>query len=49
MRVVASTGREDVALVYILDYGGERLLECVEAVQPPKPRSDKWVLSLIHI
>ncbi len=44
MNVIATTGREDIAVVYILDYGAERLVECVEALQPPFSREDKWVL-----
>jgi 23S rRNA (adenine2503-C2)-methyltransferase len=44
MKVIASTGREDIAVVYILDFGDERLVECVEALQPPYSREDKWVL-----
>ncbi len=44
MKVIASTGREDIAVVYILDYGEDRLVECVEALQPPFPIEDKWIL-----
>jgi 23S rRNA (adenine2503-C2)-methyltransferase len=44
MKVIASTGREDIAVVYILDLGAERLVECVEALQPPFSREEKWVL-----
>ena len=44
MKVLASTGREDVAMVYVVDFGEDRLIECVESVQPPIPREDKWVL-----
>jgi 23S rRNA (adenine2503-C2)-methyltransferase len=44
MKVIASTGREDVAMVYIVDLGNENLVECVESVQPPLPREKKWVL-----
>jgi 23S rRNA (adenine2503-C2)-methyltransferase len=44
MKTVASTGREDIAVVYILDLGEERLVECVDALQPPLPIQDKWVL-----
>ncbi len=44
MKVLASTGREDVAMVYIIDLGDNRLIECVESVQPPIPREEKWVL-----
>ena len=44
MKVVASTGREDIALVYIVELESGRLVECVESVQPPIPRDEKWVL-----
>ena len=44
MKVIASTGKEDVAIVYILEFENGKMLECVEAVSPPKPREDKWVL-----
>ena len=44
MKVLASTGREDVAMVYVADMGEGKLVECVESVQPPIPREDKWVL-----
>ena len=44
MKVIASTGREDIAVVYIVEYPDGRLLECVESIQPPLPREEKWVL-----
>jgi 23S rRNA (adenine2503-C2)-methyltransferase len=49
MKVFAVTGCDEVATVYIADFGpdsrGEsRYVECVEAVQPPAPREQKWVL-----
>jgi 23S rRNA (adenine2503-C2)-methyltransferase len=44
VKVLASTGRDDVAMVYVVDMGDDRLIECVESVQPPIPREDKWVL-----
>lgn len=44
MRILSSTGREDIAMVYIAEMEGGRLLECVEAVQPPLGREEKWVL-----
>ena len=44
MRIVASTGTESVAIVYIVDLGHDKLVECVEAVQPPLSRDRKWVL-----
>jgi 23S rRNA (adenine2503-C2)-methyltransferase len=44
MKIVASTGTEDVAVVYIVDLGADRWVECVEAVQPPLSREQKWVV-----
>jgi 23S rRNA (adenine2503-C2)-methyltransferase len=44
VKVLASTGRDDVAMVYVMDLGEDKLIECVESVQPPIPRDDKWVL-----
>ena len=44
MRTVASIGKEDVAVVHIVEMEGGKLVECVEAVQPPVPREQKWVL-----
>jgi 23S rRNA (adenine2503-C2)-methyltransferase len=44
MKIVASTGREDVAMVYIVELDDGKLVECVESIQPPLPREQKWVL-----
>ena len=48
MKVIASTGNEDVAMVYIVEFSAgraeARLAECVESLQPPYPRHEKWVL-----
>jgi 23S rRNA (adenine2503-C2)-methyltransferase len=44
MKVVASSGREDVAVVYIMEAESGKLVECVESIQPPIPREQKWVL-----
>jgi 23S rRNA (adenine2503-C2)-methyltransferase len=44
MKVIASTGNEEVATVYILELDNGKLVECVESVQPPLPRHEKWVL-----
>ncbi len=44
MKVLATTGKEDIAVVYIADMGGGRRVEFVESVQPPIPREEKWVL-----
>lgn len=44
MKVVASAGREDIAVVYVGELGDGKYVEFVEALQPPKPRAEKWVL-----
>jgi len=44
MKVLYRCGREALAVVYLADFGGGRYLEFVEAVEPPKPRHEKWVL-----
>ena len=44
MKVIASTGNDKVAMVYIAELGDGQLVEFVEAVQPPLPRETKWVL-----
>ena len=46
MKVVASAGREDIAIVYVGEFGDGKYLEFVEALSPPKPREIKWVLLL---
>lgn len=43
MRVVATVGEPEIAMVYVVEFEG-KLVECVEAVQPPIPRREKWVL-----
>jgi len=44
MRVHATAGNEDIAMVYIVETSSGHLVECVESVQPPLPREKKWVL-----
>ncbi len=44
MRVVAYTGNEEIAMVYIVELSQGRMVECVEATQPPLTRHEKWVL-----
>lgn len=46
MRIVAEAGREDIALVSIVKTDGGRLIECVESLQPPLPREEKWILTI---
>jgi 23S rRNA (adenine2503-C2)-methyltransferase len=44
MKVFAVTGASDVATVYMADMGDERLIEFVEALQPPYSRDERWIL-----
>jgi 23S rRNA (adenine2503-C2)-methyltransferase len=44
MKVIASLGRDDIAVVYIGKMSNGNLVEFVESVQPPVPREKKWVL-----
>jgi 23S rRNA (adenine2503-C2)-methyltransferase len=44
MNVIAEAGRQDIAMVYVGEFEGGKLVEFVEAVQPPVPREAKWVL-----
>ncbi len=46
MEIVAKVGNEEIAVVYVGQFEDGELVEFVEAVQPPKPREDKWVLML---
>ena len=45
MKVVASAGNKEIAMVYVVEYPGG-LVECVEAIQPPRTREEKWVLMI---
>lgn len=44
MKVLASAGKKEIAMVFVAETDSGRLIECVEAVQPPIPREDKWIL-----
>jgi 23S rRNA (adenine2503-C2)-methyltransferase len=44
MRVVGSTGDGGPATAYVAEARDGRYIEFVESVQPPLPRSEKWVL-----
>lgn len=44
MRVFAVAGRPDVAEVFMADMGQERMVEFVEALQPPFARDERWIL-----
>jgi 23S rRNA (adenine2503-C2)-methyltransferase len=44
MKILAKTGNSDLATVYMADMGGGRLIEFVEACQPPYSRAERWIL-----
>jgi 23S rRNA (adenine2503-C2)-methyltransferase len=44
MKVLTSTGREEIAIAYVAEMEGGGKVEFVESVQPPLPRQKKWVL-----
>jgi 23S rRNA (adenine2503-C2)-methyltransferase len=44
MKVHATAGNEDIAMVYIAETSSGHLVEYVESVQPPLPREKKWVV-----
>ncbi len=44
MKIIAKTGSSELATVYMADMGGGRLIEFVEACQPPYSRAERWIL-----
>lgn len=44
MKVIKSFGKEDLATVYLGKMPNGAIIEFVESLQPPIPRSQKWVL-----
>lgn len=44
MKIIASTGNPQVSTVYIAEFDQGRCVEMAEAVQPPVPLHEKWVL-----
>jgi len=44
MKIIAETGSSELAMVYIADYGNDKVLEFVEALQPPFSRDERWIL-----
>jgi 23S rRNA (adenine2503-C2)-methyltransferase len=44
LKLIATSGDPEIALVYIVGLDSGRVVECVESRQPPLPRSEKWVL-----
>ncbi len=46
MKIIAKTGKENIAMVYIAEMDNGKLIEFAESVQPPISRKKKWVLTL---
>jgi 23S rRNA (adenine2503-C2)-methyltransferase len=46
MKIEAKVGSDEIAVVYVGKFDDGELVEFVEAVQPPMPREEKWVLML---
>lgn len=46
MKIIAKTGRDEIANVYIAETDSGKRIEFVESIQPPLTRDDKWVLIL---
>ncbi|OGI22615.1 MAG: radical SAM protein [Candidatus Melainabacteria bacterium RIFOXYA12_FULL_32_12] len=44
MKILAKSGRKDIATVYIAEIENGKRIEFVESIQPPIPRDKKWVL-----
>jgi 23S rRNA (adenine2503-C2)-methyltransferase len=44
MKLIAKTGNSNLATVYMADMGDGRLIEFVEACQPPYGRGERWIL-----
>ncbi|MEA3266786.1 MAG: radical SAM protein, partial [Candidatus Fermentibacteria bacterium] len=44
MKVIASSGRDDLARVYIVEFDNGLQVECAESLQPPLPLEKKWVM-----
>ena len=44
MKVFAVTSNPELATVYMADMGDERMIEFVEACQPPYARNEHWIL-----
>ncbi len=44
MKILATAGKEEIAVVYIAEMDNGKQVEFVESLQPPLPREKKWVL-----
>lgn len=46
MKIISSTGKEDLAVIYIAQAAGGNYVEFVESLQHPKSREEKWILTV---
>jgi 23S rRNA (adenine2503-C2)-methyltransferase len=46
MKILSSTGNEDLAIVHIAESSTGNLVEFVESLHTPMPRSEKWILTI---
>lgn len=46
MKIINSTGKEDLAIVHIAQAAGGNYIEFVESLHAPKAREEKWILTL---
>lgn len=46
MKLISSTGKEELAIIYIAQAAGGNYVEFVESLQPPKTREEKWILTV---
>jgi 23S rRNA (adenine2503-C2)-methyltransferase len=44
MKILGVTGTSQLAIVYMAELGDGQLIEFVEALQPPYPRDERWIL-----
>lgn len=44
LKVICSHGDDDLARVFVVELADGSRVECVESIQPPIPRQEKWVL-----
>ncbi|OGC39254.1 radical SAM protein [candidate division WOR-3 bacterium RBG_13_43_14] len=44
LKIIKKYGKEDLAYVYLAEFGRNKYIEFVESLQPPIPREKKWVL-----
>lgn len=46
MKIITSTGKDELAIIYIAQAAGGNYVEFVESLQPPKTREEKWILTV---